>query len=146
MGMAMPEESIDAAQQELIEEFGFFDDWMQRYEYLIDLGRKLPPLHPDFMQDDFKLRGCQSQVWLVGRQEADRLVFQATSDAAIVCGLIALVLRVYSNRTPREIIDTPADFIAAIGLADHLSPTRKNGHGAMLAAIKEPAGQALAAA
>jgi cysteine desulfuration protein SufE len=139
----MPSETIDEAQQALIEEFGFFDDWMQRYEYLIDLGRQLAPLDAEFLKDEFKLRGCQSQVWLIARHEDDKLVFEANSDAAIVSGLIALVLRIYSNRTAQEIIDTAPDFIAAIGLDDHLSPTRKNGLGAMLQTIKERAQRAL---
>ena len=140
--MSMPNETIAEAQQALIEEFGFFDDWMQRYEYLIDLGRKLPPLDAAFLKDDFKLRGCQSQVWLVGRQEGDKIVFEANSDAAIVSGLIALVLRIYSNRTADEIISTEPDFITAIGLDDHLSPSRKNGLGSMLLSIKERAQRA----
>ncbi|OUX91090.1 MAG: Fe-S cluster assembly protein SufE [Candidatus Endolissoclinum sp. TMED26] len=139
----MPSETIDEAQQALIEEFGFFDDWMQRYEYLIDLGRQLAPLDAEFLKDEFKLRGCQSQVWLIARYEDDKLVFEANSDAAIVSGLIAVVLRIYSNRTAQEIIDTAPDFIAAIGLDDHLSPTRKNGLGAMLQTIKECAQRAL---
>jgi cysteine desulfuration protein SufE len=141
--MSMPSETIDEAQQALIEEFGFFDDWMQRYEYLIDLGRQLAPLDAEFLKDEFKLRGCQSQVWLIARHEDDKLVFEANSDAAIVSGLIAVVLRIYSNRTAQEIIDTAPDFIAAIGLDDHLSPTRKNGLGAMLQTIKERAQRAL---
>ena len=140
--MSMPSETIDEAQQALIEEFGFFDDWMQRYEYLIDLGRQLAPLDAEFLKDEFKLRGCQSQVWLIARHEDDKLVFEANSDAAIVSGLIAVVLRIYSNRTAQEIIDTAPDFIAAIGLDDHLSPTRKNGLGAMLQTIKERAQRA----
>lgn len=141
--MSMPSETIDEAQQALIEEFGFFDDWMQRYEYLIDLGRQLAQLDAEFLKDEFKLRGCQSQVWLIARHEDDKLVFEANSDAAIVSGLIAVVLRIYSNRTAQEIIDTAPDFIAAIGLDDHLSPTRKNGLGAMLQTIKERAQRAL---
>ncbi|MEQ8586391.1 MAG: SufE family protein [Thalassobaculaceae bacterium] len=137
---------IAEEQEELIDEFAFFDDWMQRYEYLIDLGRKLPPLDEAFKRDEFKLKGCQSQVWLVGEKKDDRLVFHAISDAAIVSGIIALLLRVYSNRTPREIVDTDPDFIPAIGLDAHLSPTRKNGLGAMLTAIKERARAELDAA
>lgn len=137
---------IGEEQEELIDEFAFFDDWMQRYEYLIDLGRKLPPLDEAFKRDEFKLKGCQSQVWLVGEKKNERLVFHAISDAAIVSGIIALLLRVYSNRTPREIVDTEPDFIPAIGLDAHLSPTRKNGLGAMLTAIKERARAELDAA
>lgn len=141
-----PERPIDEEQEELIDEFAFFDDWMQRYEYLIDLGRKLPPLDEAYKRDEFKLKGCQSQVWLVGEKRGDRLVFHAISDAAIVSGIIALLLRVYSRRTPQEIVATEPDFIPAIGLDAHLSPTRKNGLGAMLKAIKERARAELDAA
>lgn len=141
-----PERPIGEEQEELIDEFAFFDDWMQRYEYLIDLGRKLPQLDEAFKRDEFKLKGCQSQVWLVGEKKGERLVFHAISDAAIVSGIIALLLRVYSNRTPQEIVDTDPDFIPAIGLDAHLSPTRKNGLGAMLTAIKERARAELDAA
>ena len=97
-----PERPIDEEQEELIDEFAFFDDWMQRYEYLIDLGRKLPPLDEAYKRDEFKLKGCQSQVWLVGEKRGDRLVFHAISDAAIVSGIIALLLRVYSTARPRR--------------------------------------------
>ena len=128
--------SIAEEQEELIGEFAFFDDWMQRYEYLIDLGRKLPPFPEEFRRDEFKLKGCQSQVWLVGEKRDGRLVFHAISDAAIVSGIIAVLLRVYSNRTPAEIVATEPSFIAEIWLDAHLSPTRKNGLGAMLTAIK----------
>ena len=140
---ALPEETIREAQDELISEFGFFDDWMDRYQYLIDLGRKLPTMPDEYLRDEFKLRGCQSQVWFVGQRTGDRLVFRAVSDAAIVSGLIALLLRVYSNRTPREILETEPDFIVEIGLEEHLSPTRKNGLGAMMAAIRTRASLAL---
>jgi len=128
--------SIADEQEELIAEFGFFDDWMERYQYLIDLGRKLPAFPEEFRRDEFKLKGCQSQVWLVGEKRDGRLVFHAISDAAIVSGIIAVILRVYSDRTPAEIVATEPDFVAAIGLDQHLSPTRKNGLGAMLKAIK----------
>ena len=109
---------------------------MERYQYLIDLGRKLPEFPEEYRRDEFKLKGCQSQVWLVGEKRDGRLVFHAISDAAIVSGIIAVLLRVYSNRTPGEIVATEPDFIAEIGLDAHLSPTRKNGLGAMLTAIK----------
>ena len=128
--------SIAEAQEALIGEFAFFDDWLERYQYLIDLGRKLPAFPEEYRRDEFKLKGCQSQVWLVGEKRDGRLVFHAISDAAIVSGIIAVLLRVYSNRTPGEIVATEPDFIAEIGLDAHLSPTRKNGLGAMLTAIK----------
>lgn len=141
-----PAATIDEEQDDLIAEFGFFDDWMDRYQYLIDLGRKLPAFPEEYRRDEFKLKGCQSQVWFVGEKQDDRLVFHAISDAAIVSGLIAVLLRIYSNRTPDEIVRTEPDFIAEIGLDAHLSPTRKNGLGAMLQAIRARARAELDAA
>lgn len=138
--------SIAEEQEELIGEFGFFDDWDDRYQYLIDLGRRLPAFPEEYRRDAFKLKGCQAQVWLVGEKRDDRLVFHAVSDAAIVSGIIAVLLRVYSNRTPQEIVATEPDFIAAIGLDEHLAMTRKNGLGAMLKAIKGRARAELEAA
>jgi cysteine desulfuration protein SufE len=143
---AAPTQSIAEEQEELIGEFAFFDDWMERYQYLIDLGRRLPAFPEEYRRDEFKLKGCQSQVWLVGEKRDDRLVFHAISDAAIVSGIIAVLLRVYSNRTPSEIAAAEPEFITAIGLDAHLSPTRKNGLGAMLTAIKARARAELDAA
>ncbi len=137
---------VQTAQQEVIEEFAFFDDWMDRYQYLIDLGRRLPDLPQDEMVDENKIRGCQSQVWFVAERNGDRLEFRAISDAAIVSGLIAVLLRIYSGRRPQEILDTPADFVKALGLESHLSPTRSNGLASMLKAIRSMAAEALQAA
>jgi cysteine desulfuration protein SufE len=139
----LPPTSIAGEQAALIAEFSFFDDWMDRYQYLIDLGRRLPEMPEEYIRDEFKLKGCQSQVWFVGEAVGDRLLFRAVSDAAIVSGLVAVLLRIYSNRTPREILDAEPDFIAEIGLETHLSPTRKNGLGAMVTAIKRRAAVAL---
>ena len=130
-------------QQSIIDEFSLFDDWLDRYQYIIDLGRKLEPLAPEEQRDDALLDGCQSQVWLVADGDADCMTFRANSDAAIVSGLIFLVLRVYSGRSAQEIIDTPPDFVDAIGLSQHLSQTRANGLASMLAAIKGHAREAL---
>ena len=130
-----PKFSIDEEQRNLVEEFSFFDDWTERYEYLIDLGRKLPQFPSEYKIDDFKLKGCQSQVWLTGQSIEGRLVFSAISDAAIVSGLIALLLRVFSNRTAKEILDVDLKFLDEIGLDTHLSPTRKNGLNSMIQAI-----------
>ncbi len=127
--------SIDAAQQEIIDEFDLFDDWMDRYQYLIDLGKTLPPLPEELKTEDRLLAGCQSQVWFIGEGDAKRLVFRANSDAAIVSGLIALLLRVYSDRSAEEILASEPHFVKAIGLSEHLSPTRANGLSAMLNAI-----------
>lgn len=141
--MAAPEDTIEEAQQDIIEEFEFFDDWMERYQHIIDLGRKLPEFPEEYQTDDYKVRGCQSQVWLKATPEDGRLRLQAISDAAIVSGLIALLLRVYDNRAPEEIVETEPAFIRKIGLEEHLSPTRSNGLHAMLKAIKGHAAAAL---
>jgi cysteine desulfuration protein SufE len=133
------------AQAAIADEFAFFGDWTERYQYLIDLGRKLPPFPDALKTDAHKVTGCQSQVWLVPSGDASRLDFHAISDSAIVSGLIALLLRVYSGRSASEILATEPTFVEAIGLAKHLSPTRSNGLAAMLAAIKQCARKALAA-
>ena len=135
-------ESADAAQDAIIEEFAFFGDWTERYQYLIDLGRKLPAFPDDRKTDAHKVHGCQSLVWLVAEGDAQNLRFRAISDSAIVSGLIALLLRVYSGRPAREILDTEPRFVEALGLARHLSPTRNNGLAAMLKTIKEYAARA----
>lgn len=137
---------VQAAQQEVIEEFGVFDDWMDRYQYLIDLGRRLPDLADDEKTEANQIKGCQSQVWFVVEQDGDRLRFRAISDAAIVSGLIAMLLRVYSDKPAREIAETPPDFVTALELEQHLSPTRSTGLASMLAAIRAHAEDALEAA
>lgn len=137
------EATAELAQQAISEEFAFFGDWTERYQYLIDLGRKLPLFPEALKTDDFKVSGCQSQVWLVPGGDAADMRFQAISDSSIVTGLIALLLRVYSHRPATEIIATEPRFIDAIGLAKHLSPTRSNGLAAMLATIKQHAHGAL---
>lgn len=141
-GVATPE-SVQQAQDAIAEEFSFFGDWTERYQYLIDLGRKLPAFPEAMKTDAYKVQGCQSQVWLVADGDAGRLTFRAISDSAIVSGLIALLLRVYSGRSAQQIVDTEPDYIEAIGLAKHLSPTRSNGLAAMLATIKRYAQAAL---
>jgi cysteine desulfuration protein SufE len=135
---------VAAAQREIIEEFGLFDDWMDRYQYLIDLGRRLPEFPDELRTDEHRIRGCQSQVWFVPEKRDGRLYFQAISDAAIVSGLIALLLRLYSGREPRDILDTPPDFVEALELQSHLSPTRSNGLSSMLKAIRGFAAEAAA--
>ncbi len=137
---------VDIAQQEVIEEFRFFDDWMDRYQYLIDLGRRLPDFPDADRIDSNKIRGCQSQVWFVADKRDGKLEFRAISDAAIVSGLIAVLLRIYSGKRPRDILDTPADFISALNLEAHLSPTRSTGLHAMLKAIQNFATEAEQAA
>jgi cysteine desulfuration protein SufE len=135
--------TIHDAQQEIIEEFAVFDDWTGRYQYLIDLGRKLPPLDASETTDANKVDGCQSQVWIVVSGDAGKLDLRAVSDSAIVSGLVALLLRVYGGRSAREILDTDPAFINAIGLGKHLSPTRSNGLAAMVKTIKAHAARAL---
>jgi cysteine desulfuration protein SufE len=137
---------VRLAQDELIEEFQFFDNWMDRYQYLIDLGRRLPQLSESELVDANKIKGCQSQVWFVAGENEGRLEFRAISDAAIVSGLIAMLLRIYSGRLPQDILDTPPDFIAALDLEQHLSATRSNGLAAMLKAIRNFAAAASQAA
>ncbi len=125
-----------ATQDEIISSFGLFSEWLDRYQYLIDLGRKLPALNEAEKTDDKLLAGCQSRVWLHLEGDADQVIIRANSDAAIVSGLIALLIEVYSGCSARQIMDTEPYFIREIGLADHLSLTRANGLHAMLAAIK----------
>ena len=123
--------------KDIIEEFSFFDDWADKYQHLIDLGRKLPGIPAEYQKDAYKLSGCQSTVFFVANKTDENMIdIKAQSDAAIVQGLIALILRVYSGRTPSEIINTSPDFLKQIGLDTHLSPTRKNGLGAMISKIK----------
>lgn len=126
---------VQQAQQEIVDEFAIFDDWMGRYEYLIDLGKELPEFPEDWRTDDNKIRGCQSQVWFHTELSDGRMQFQGISDAAIVSGLIAVLMRVYGGRDPREILDSEPDFIGRIGFDEHLSPTRSNGLHSMLKAL-----------
>jgi cysteine desulfuration protein SufE len=131
------------AQQDIAEEFAFFGDWSERYQYLIDLGKQLPPFREEWKTEEHRVHGCQSMVWLVPGGDASHMHFEATSDSAIVSGLIALALRVYSNRSAAEIVATEPAFIQEIGLAKHLSPTRSNGLAAMLARMKAYAAEQL---
>lgn len=136
---------IEQAQADIVDEFGLFDDWLDRYQYIIDLGKKLPPLDEAERRDDALLDGCQSNVWLLSSGDAQHLIFRAASDAAIVSGLIYLLLRVYSGRSAQQILDSQPTFINTLGLSQHLSPTRANGLNAMLSEIRRRARLALAA-
>ncbi|MFZ5836442.1 MAG: SufE family protein [Pseudomonadota bacterium] len=135
-------QTIADTQSDLIGEFQFFDDWMDRYQYLIDLGRKLPEFKDEWRTEANRVQGCQSQVWLRMSGNAARLHFDAISDSSIVSGLIALLLRVYNDRSASEIIATQPEFIREIGLDSHLSATRSNGLHAMLKAIQKHAAAA----
>lgn len=126
---------VQHAQSEIVDQFAIFDDWMGRYEYLIDLGKDLPEFPEPWRTDANKIRGCQSQVWFHSGLEGERMALQGISDAAIVSGLIAVLLKVYGGRRPGDILDSTPGFIARIGFDEHLSPTRSNGLHAMLAAI-----------
>jgi cysteine desulfuration protein SufE len=132
---------IQKAQDDLVEDFRLFDNWVDRYQYIIDLGKNMPAFPDKWRTDENKVRGCQSQVWLKTSNVNGTMAFQAISDSAIVSGLIAILARVYSNRNPHEIVATPPDFIKAIGLDEHLSPTRSNGLHSMIRAIKKAAAE-----
>ena len=128
--------TINEAQDEIIEEFGGFDDWMDKYQLLIDIGNEQAPLDEKYKTESNLIDGCQSRVWLQCDYVDGKLVFSAESDALIVKGIVALLIRVFSGHTPQEIIDAEVYFIDEIGLKDHLSPTRSNGLLAMMKQIK----------
>ena len=142
-----PEEpSAHAAIAAIGEELGLFDDWEERYRFIIDLGRKLPPFPAAWADDAHRVPGCQSKVWMEARQEGEALLLAGASDAAIVAGLVALMLRVYSGRTPAEIVATDPGFLKELGLLEALSTNRGNGIAAMARAIRDLARSQLAAA
>ncbi|MBR6648792.1 MAG: SufE family protein [Bacteroidaceae bacterium] len=126
--------SIKDIQEEIIEEFSTFDDWMDRYQLLIDLGNEQPPLADEYKNDNNLIEGCQSRVWLQADYTDGKVIFRAESDALIVKGIVSLLIKVYSGHTPDEILDNEPYFVEAIGLREHLSPTRSNG---LLAMIKQ---------
>jgi cysteine desulfuration protein SufE len=129
-------ETIEERQQEVIEEFSLFEDWMQRYEHMIDLGKTLPLIAPAYKTEDNSIKGCQSKVWVHAELEADKLVFTADSDALITKGIIAILIRVFSGQSPKAILAADTEFINKIGLKEHLSPTRANGLVSMIKQIK----------
>ncbi len=136
----MSENNAYAEAEAIADEFGYFDDWEDRYQMLIDQGRKLEPISEKYKTEDYRLRGCQSVVYFAAERNVDdTIIFRAQSDAAIVQGLVALLLRVYSGRTAEEIRSTAPEFLNKIGLDSHLSVTRKNGLASMLNAIKKAA-------
>jgi len=126
---------VQQAQRDVIDEFDIFDDWMGRYEHLIDLGRDLPEFPAEWQTEDNRVHGCQSQVWFHTELADDRMRFQGISDAAIVSGLIAVLMRVYGDKQPADILESSPDFIGEIGFDEHLSPTRSNGLHSMLSAL-----------
>ena len=128
--------NINEIQDEIIAEFSDFDDWMDRYQMLIDMGSEQPPLEDQYKTEQNLIDGCQSRVWLQADMVDGKLQFRAESDALIVKGIVALLVRVLSDHTPQEILDADLYFIDRIGLREHLSPTRSNGLGAMLKQMK----------
>ena len=128
--------TIEQIQQEIIEEFSVYEDWMDKYSYLIELGNALEELKPSQKNDQHLIKGCQSRVWLVPDLRDGRIYFEGESDAVIVKGLVALLLRVISGRTPEDIMESDLHFVDDIGLKQHLSPTRSNGLVAMIKQIK----------
>jgi cysteine desulfuration protein SufE len=128
--------SIDKTQADIVEEFSLFDDWMQRYEYMIDLGKSLPLIDPKYKTDDHIIKGCQSKVWVHADMEDEKVRFTADSDAIITKGIIAILIRAFSNHSPQEILNADTSFIDQIGLKEHLSPTRANGLVSMIKQIK----------
>ena len=135
-------ESIDKIEQQVVEEFSVFDDWMDKYEYIIDIGKNLPPLEETYKTDLNKVTGCQSQVWLSAEMKDGNLYYKADSDAIITKGLIALLIRVLSGHKPDEIVDAKLGFLDEIGMKEHLSPTRSNGLVSMIAHMKKYAEKA----
>ena len=113
-----------------------FDDWMQRYEYMIELGKSLPLIDESSKTDENLIKGCQSKVWVDAKLEGDKIIFKADSDAIITKGIIAIIIRVFSNQTPKAILEADTDFIDEIGLKEHLSPTRANGLVSMIKQLK----------
>lgn len=126
---------IVETEEAIVDAFSMLEDWTERYQYIIDLGRQLPSFPEDWKTEDNLLQGCQSQVWMVPEFNGETITFHAASDSAIVSGLIALLMKVYSGRRPADIVMTPPEFVSAIGLDEHLSPTRSNGLGAMIKRI-----------
>jgi cysteine desulfuration protein SufE len=134
-------QTIQETEEEIVEEFALFDNWEDKYEYIIDLGKKLEPLDAKFKIDENKIKGCQSQVWLTADEKEGRIYFKADSDAVIVRGLVSMLIRVLSGHTAREILDAKLEFIDRIGMKNHLAQTRSNG---LLSMVKQMKNYALA--
>jgi cysteine desulfuration protein SufE len=128
--------TIKEIEENIIDEFSMFDDWMQKYEHIIELGKELPLIDEKFKTDDYIIKGCQSKVWLNAEMKDGKVIYSADSDAIITKGIISLLLHVFNNQTPQEIISAELTFIDEIGLKEHLSPTRSNGLLSMVKQIK----------
>ncbi|MEO4007291.1 SufE family protein [Flavobacterium supellecticarium] len=128
--------TIKAIQEEIVDEFSMFEDWMQRYEYIIELGKSLPLIEEQYKKDENIIKGCQSKVWLYAEEKDGNIVFTADSDAILTKGIIAILIRTFSNQSAQAILEANTDFIDEIGLKEHLSPTRANGLVSMIKQIK----------
>lgn len=128
--------NIQDIQNEVVDEFSMFEDWMQRYEYMIELGKSLPLIDEQYKTDDYIIKGCQSKVWVRADMEDNKVIFTADSDAIITKGIIAILIRVFSNQSPQDILKADTIFIDEIGLKEHLSPTRANGLVSMIKQLK----------
>ena len=128
--------TISEIQDDIIDEFSMFDDWEERYQYMIDLGKTLPLIEEQYKTEDHIIKGCQSKVWVHAQMKDDKVVFTADSDAIITKGIIAILIRTFSNQHPKAIIESNTDYIDKIGLKEHLSPTRANGLVSMIKQIK----------
>jgi len=134
-------QTIESTEDEIVDEFSLFDNWEDKYEYIIDLGKKLEPLSSEYKIDENKIKGCQSQVWLIANEEDGRIYFKADSDAVIVKGLVSMLIRVLSGHKSQEILDAKLEFIDKIGMKNHLAQTRSNG---LLSMVKQMKNYALA--
>lgn len=128
--------TIQAIQEEIVDEFSMFDDWMQRYEYMIELGKTLPLIDEKYKTEDNIIKGCQSKVWVHAEEKGGNIVFTADSDAILTKGIIAILIRAFSNQSAKAILEANTNFIDEIGLKEHLSPTRANGLVSMIKQIK----------
>lgn len=128
--------TIKEIQEEIVDEFSMFDDWMQRYEYIIELGKSLPIIDETYQVDENLIKGCQSRVWLHAEEQDGKLIFTANSDAILTKGIVAILIRVFTNQPAKEVLDADMGFIDEIGLKEHLSPTRANGLVSMIKQIK----------
>ncbi|HKX86989.1 MAG TPA: SufE family protein [Flavobacterium sp.] len=128
--------TITEIQNEIVDEFSMFDDWMQRYEYIIELGKSLPLIDEQYKTEDNIIKGCQSKVWVHAEEKEGNIVFTADSDAILTKGIIGILIRTFSNQSPKAILEANTDFIDVIGLKEHLSPTRANGLVSMIKQIK----------
>jgi len=128
--------TIKQIQEAIVEEFSMFDDWMERYEYIIELGKSLPLIEDQYKKEENLIKGCQSQVWLHAEKQNGKIIFTADSDAILTKGIIAILIRTFSNQDPAEVMNADTSFVDEIGLKEHLSPTRANGLVSMIKQIK----------